>query len=268
LFRLSRVITAGCVPIFEFKEHSFTLMHMNTMNSPEDLPGAVGLWLDLFRRDYTEMYRLQEVLRAKRQRNDIPDVVILLEHLPCITVGSSGGYNNLLAGKADLEKYGISLHDTSRGGNITYHGPGQLVCYPILSLKGEKRDLHVYARNMEEVMIRTLDAFGIEAGRKPEFPGVWVKDSKIGAMGIAVRKWTTMHGIALNVCPDLNHFSLIVPCGIATNGVTSMVEVLGRPVDIDAVRREMRARFSEIFQISFRSCGLGDLIEEDCFETT
>lgn len=227
-----------------------------------------GVWLDFSRCDYKEMYHLQEILRNKRQQGDIPDVVLLLEHWPCITLGSSGGRDNLLAGNAALQEYGITVHDTSRGGNITYHGPGQLVCYPILSLDGDERDLHAYARKMEEVMIRTVGTFGIAAGRKAKFPGVWVADSKIGAMGIAVRKWITMHGIALNVCPNLQHFSLIVPCGIASGGVTSMVEVLGRPIDINAVRNEMRRQFSDIFQITMRSGKLEQLIKEDYRATT
>lgn len=120
---------------------------------------------------------------------------------------------------------------------------------------------------MEEVMIRTVHTFGIVAGRKSKYPGVWVGDAKIGAMGIAVRKWTTMHGIALNVCPDLRHFSFIVPCGIADHGVTSMAQILGRPVDMSTVRCEMRRQFSDIFQISMRSAKLEQLIEEDFLET-
>lgn len=236
-------------------------------------PGKSGVWLNFSSRDYAEIYRLQEVLRNKRQQGEISDVVILLEHTPCITIGSSGGYHNLLADKAALDKNGITVHDTSRGGDITYHGPGQLVCYPILSLEGDERDLHDYARKMEEVMIRTLQTFGITAGRKSKYPGVWVKNSKIGAMGIAVRKWVTMHGISLNVCPNLKQFSFIVPCGISSNGVTSMTEVLGRSIDISSVRIEMRKQFSEIFNISMCSgqleqFNLEPYSEEKCCETT
>jgi lipoate-protein ligase B len=180
-------------------------------------------------------------------------VVLLLEHSPCITLGRSGGYDNLLADNSVLQQHGITVHETSRGGNITYHGPGQLVCYPILSLAGEERDLHAYARKMEEVMIRTVSAFGIKASRRAGFPGVWTKEAKIGAIGVAVDKWVTMHGMSLNVCPDLNHFSFIVPCGIATNGVTSMEKLMGPSIDINRVRHEMRNQFCEIFQISMRS---------------
>ncbi len=225
-------------------------------------------WLDFSRCDYLKMYHLQKHLHARRQREEIPDLVIALEHLPCITLGRSGGYHNLLADRRLLEEHGITVHETSRGGDITYHGPGQLVCYPILSLVGEGRDLHAYARKMEGVMIGTLQTFGIEAGRKPEFPGVWVGESKIGAIGIAVRKWVTMHGLSLNVCPDLGHFSFIVPCGITSCGVTSMTEVLQRPVDIDVVRREMRRQFMKVFQISIHCRKQQDFIEEGYLEAT
>ena len=224
-------------------------------------------WLDLGRYEYAEALHLQETLRDRRQRGEIPDVVILLEHFPCITIGNGGGHHNLLVDPPFLEQQGIAVHEASRGGNITYHGPGQLVCYPILKLTDEQHDLHAYARKMEEVMIRTLQAFGITAGRKSKFPGAWVNEAKIGAMGIAVRKWTTMHGIALNVCPDLRHFSLIIPCGIASHRVTSMAQILGHPIDISAVRREMRQQFSQIFKLPLHSGHLQELIEEDACET-
>jgi len=241
---------------------------MKMINAQTERSGRQGVWLDCARSDYAEMYHVQKVLHAKRQLGEIPDVAILLEHFSCITIGRSGGYHNLLADQMLLEKQGINVHETSRGGDITYHGPGQLVCYPIMALEGAQRDLHAYARKMEEVMIRTLRTFGITAKRKSDFPGVWVGEEKIGAMGIAVRKWVTMHGISLNVCPDLNHFSFIVPCGISTNGVTSMEKVLESPVDISAVRDEMRKQFTEIFQLSMRSGKLENFIKENNLETT
>ncbi len=226
-----------------------------------------GVWLDFSRCDYLEMCRLQQELHRRRQQDTIPDVVLLLEHFPCITIGSGGGYQNLLATTALLRDYGISVHESSRGGNITYHGPGQLVCYPILSLRDDQRDLHAYARKMEEIMIRTLQRFGITAGRKSQYPGVWVGNAKIGAMGIAVRKWTTMHGISLNVCPDLRHFSCIVPCGITAHGVTSMAKILNSSIDINEVRLEMRRQFCKIFQMTMRSGHIEQLIKEDSRET-
>jgi len=223
------------------------------MSSKNNKAGKRGILVDLPTSDYVKIFHLQEMIHQKRQQEIIPDVVLLLEHSPCITLGRSGGYDNLLADNSVLQQHGITVHETSRGGNITYHGPGQLVCYPILSLAGEERDLHAYARKMEEVMIRTVSAFGIKASRRAGFPGVWTKEAKIGAIGVAVDKWVTMHGMSLNVCPDLNHFSFIVPCGIATNGVTSMEKLMGPSIDINRVRHEMRNQFCEIFQISMRS---------------
>ncbi|MFV0436595.1 MAG: lipoyl(octanoyl) transferase LipB [Desulfopila sp.] len=241
---------------------------MNMRKGAGKSTGRPGLWLDLLRCEYAEMCELQEILRGKRERGEIPDLVIMLEHVPCITIGSGGGYDNLLVDRTELEKRGIPVHDTPRGGNITYHGPGQLVCYPIIYLEDDQRDLHAYARKMEEVMIRTLHSFGVAAGRKAKFPRVWVGDSKIGAMGIAVRKWVTMHGIALNVCPNLDYFSFIIPCGITTNGVTSMTRVLGRRVDISAVRDEMRNQFADIFRMSLCSSTVEQLMAEDCGDAT
>jgi lipoate-protein ligase B len=236
---------------------------LRTLNE-DDLPRGNGLLLDMLdagQQDYTEIFHLQETLHHNRHQGLIPDVVMLLEHRPCITIGRSGGYHHLLANNVLLDQHGITVHETNRGGDITYHGPGQLVCYPILGLEGKRRDLHAYARNMEEVMIRTLDAFGITAIRKSEFPGVWVDDAKVGAMGIAVRKWVTLHGIALNVCPDLDHFSFIVPCGITSYGVTSMSEILGRKVDIFAVRDELRTQFSSVFHMHLQPAEQKQLVK-------
>ena len=230
------------------------------MNHKNNKARKCGIWVDLPISDYAKIFHLQKRIHQKRQQETIPDVVLLLEHSPCITLGRSGGYDNLLAENSVLQQHGITVHESSRGGNITYHGPGQLVCYPILSLAEEERDLHAYARKMEEMMIRTVNAFGIKAGRRAGFPGVWAKETKIGAIGVAVDKWVTMHGMALNVCPDLSHFSFIVPCGIATHGVTSMEKLMGTSIDINSVRREMRNQFCEIFQISMRSEKLEHII--------
>ncbi|WP_051294987.1 lipoyl(octanoyl) transferase LipB [Maridesulfovibrio bastinii] len=221
-----------------------------------------GLLLDLSIENYMEIFRLQELLHERRLKKMIPDVVIMLEHTPCFTIGRSGSREHILVDDSILNQHGITVHETSRGGDITYHGPGQLVCYPILSLD-ENRDLHAYARKMEEVMIRTLAAFEITAGRKPEYPGVWVEDRKIGAMGIAVRKWITMHGISLNVFPDLRHFSFIIPCGITSYGVTSMSEIKSGPIDIKTVRTEMCNQFSRIFNMELQSTTLEQLTGEE-----
>ncbi len=229
----------------------------------EDTHHQTALLLDLNTSDYMEVFQLQKDILALRKQSLVPDIVIMLEHRPCFTIGRSGSRDHLLVDNQVLRQHKITVHDTSRGGDITYHGPGQLVCYPIMSLEGEQRDLHAYARKMEEVMIRTLGAFDIKAGRKQQFPGVWVGDRKIGAMGIAVRNWVTMHGISLNVCPDMEHFSYIIPCGIASYGVTSMSEVMGEPIQVDIVRKEMRKQFSAVFDMPLLPTTLKNIIKEE-----
>lgn len=208
-----------------------------------------GYCLELGTEEYGTILRLQESLNMARRKGIIPDTVILLEHQPCFTVGRQGGFEHILAGEELLRQQGIAVYETDRGGDVTYHGPGQLVCYPIIDLNGYGRDVHAYARRLERVIILTLKHFGITAGRKPGYPGVWVGPTKIAAEGIGVRHWVTMHGVALNVCPRMHHFSLIIPCGIANFGVTSMEQLLKHPVDMAAVRWEMRRQFSEVFDL-------------------
>jgi lipoyl(octanoyl) transferase len=198
---------------------------------------------------YDEIFQLQETLNQARQQGIIPDTLLLLEHQPCFTVGrKKGSLNHLLVSQEVLEDHHIKVFESNRGGDITYHGPGQLICYPIIALTGADKDVHAFARKMEELLIKTLDSFGILAVRKQEHPGVWVENRKIGAIGIAIRKWVTMHGVSLNVCPNLRHFSFIVPCGIASLGVTSMAQIL-ETVDSRTVRSELRKQFEELFEI-------------------
>ncbi|WP_319759120.1 lipoyl(octanoyl) transferase LipB [Maridesulfovibrio sp.] len=234
----------------------------------EDSHQQSALLLNFSISDYMEIFQLQKDLLALKKQGLIPDVVIMLEHSPCFTIGRSGSLDHLLVDNQVLSRQNITVHDTSRGGDITYHGPGQLVCYPIISLEGEQRDLHAYARKMEEVMIRTLSTFDIKAGRKQQFPGVWVGDRKIGAMGIAVRNWITMHGISLNVCPDLEHFSYIIPCGITSYGVTSMSEVMGEPIHVENVRNEMRKQFSAVFDMPLQPTTLKNILMEKKYAKT
>ncbi|MDD3364003.1 MAG: lipoyl(octanoyl) transferase LipB [Syntrophomonas sp.] len=208
-----------------------------------------GYCLELGTEEYGKIFKLQKSLNYARRHGTIPDIVIFLEHHPCFTVGRRGGFEHILVNDQFLEQQGIRIYETDRGGDITYHGPGQLVCYPILNLNGFGRDVHLYAHQMETTLIRTLASFGIEAGRKEEYPGVWAGEAKIGAEGIGVQHWVTMHGVSLNVCPDLRHFSFIVPCGISTLGVTSMEKILDYPVDIALVRREMRSQLSQVFDL-------------------
>ena len=211
--------------------------------------------------EYGRVFELQKRLNQARGNGTIPDTVIILEHHPCLTIGRKGGFDHILASDRILDREGIKVYETDRGGDITYHGPGQLVCYPILDLNEFGRDVHLYARRMEETLIRTLESFGITAGRKADYPGVWAGDSKIGAEGIGVRHWVTMHGVSLNVCPDLRHFSFIVPCGISTLGVTSMEKLLGHPVDMALVKKELRRQLSRIFNLTLKDIGLEKAME-------
>lgn len=211
--------------------------------------------------EYGKVYELQKKLHHARWKGIIPDTVILLEHPPCFTIGRKGGFDHILVTDRFLDQKGIRVYETDRGGDITYHGPGQLVCYPIFDLNGFGCDVHLYARRMEETLICTLEAFGITAGRRDDYPGVWAGAAKIGAEGIAVQHWVTMHGVSLNVCPDLSHFSFIVPCGISTLGVTSMEELLGYPADMALVKREMRRQMSGIFSLTLEDISLEKVME-------
>lgn len=208
-----------------------------------------GFYAELGLRSFSEAACLQEVLNSERRRDTIPDTLLLVEHYPCITVGRNGGFQHILASTQVLSAQGIKVYETNRGGDVTYHGPGQLVCYPILALEGPDRDVHAYVRKLEEVVIRTLAVFGIAAGRKSGFTGVWTDAGKIGALGIAMRKWVTMHGISLNICPDMRHFTYIVPCGLKSFNVVSMSELLGQRVEVAAVSGELRRRFEEVFGV-------------------
>ncbi|HOQ10201.1 MAG TPA: lipoyl(octanoyl) transferase LipB [Syntrophomonadaceae bacterium] len=218
-----------------------------------------GYCLELGLEEYDTALRLQHSLNAARRQGIIPDTVIFLEHHPCFTVGRKGGFEHILADDEQLNQQGIAVYETDRGGDVTYHGPGQLICYPIIDLNDYGCDVHAYARRLEEVIIRTLKHYGITAGRKPGYPGVWVGSAKIAQEGIGVQNWVTMHGVSLNVCPKMQHFSLIIPCGISNYGVTSMEQLLDHPVDIAAVRQEMRRQFSEVFDLLLEDVDPEDL---------
>ena len=214
-------------------------------------PCRTGLWVDLDREEYVSTFRLQEELLGLRQEGEIPDTFLLVEHLPCVTIGRGGTTAHILADEHALVQAGIRVHISNRGGDVTYHGPGQLVCYPIVDLGGYGRDVHAHARRLEAVMMQTAASFGIASWRLPGFPGVWTAKGKIGAIGVAVRRWVTMHGAALNVCPDLQAFSLIVPCGLSGMAVTSLAEIQGHAVDLTLARVAMRAACEEVFGVHF-----------------
>ncbi len=173
--------------------------------------------------------------------------LVLLEHNPpVITLGRSAEENNILFDEATLKSRGFELHHISRGGDVTYHGPGQIVGYPIIRLDLRGRDIHQYLRNIEEIIIRTIAEFGVEGRRVEGLTGVWVGDEKIAATGVAVTRWVTYHGFALNVSPDLEHFNLIVPCGITDKGVTSLKKILGTPPDIQMVKTILAEKANEV----------------------
>jgi lipoyl(octanoyl) transferase len=202
----------------------------------------------LGRLGYQSAYRLQERLLEARTRHQIPDTLLLLEHDPVITLGRGAKESHLLADRQRLAKNGIDVFETDRGGDVTYHGPGQLVAYPVIDLGAAERDVRRYVWKLEEVMIRTAAHFGLAAQRVPGFHGAWIGEGKIGAVGVRICRWVTMHGFALNVNTDLTAFDLIVPCGIRGRQVTSLARELGRPVVMDDVVDTTALTFAEVFQ--------------------
>jgi lipoyl(octanoyl) transferase len=191
---------------------------------------------------------LQQKLVELRQRDEIDDQLLLLEHPPVITLGRGGKMANLLATPQLLASQGVRFYETTRGGDITYHGPGQVVGYPLLHLGEGNRDVRKYVWKLEEVLIRTVAAYGITAERVEGKRGIWVGANKIAAIGVRIARWVTSHGWALNVATNLDHFRLITPCGLHGTGVTSIERETGRPVPIAEVRDRLAANFAEIFE--------------------
>jgi lipoyl(octanoyl) transferase len=196
---------------------------------------------------YREAWAIQRRLVAERSAHRIPDTLLLLAHPPVITLGKGGSPAHLLGSSRDLARRGVEFVETDRGGDITFHGPGQIVGYAIVDLTARDRDLHRYLRDVEEVLLRALADCGIAAGRAPGLTGVWVADAKNAAIGIRVSRWVAHHGFALNVDTDLSYFDLIVPCGIADRCVTSMAELLGRPINRAAVEDALARAFESVF---------------------
>jgi lipoyl(octanoyl) transferase len=198
---------------------------------------------------YGEALALQRALVEERRANRVPDLLILLQHPPVITVGvrGDGGRSHILADTDRLAALGVAVSETGRGGDVTYHGPGQIVGYPILDLRPDRCDVHRYVRDVEEVMIRTCVDYGVPAGRIAGLTGAWVGPDKIGAIGVRISRWITSHGFAFNVSTDLGYFDLIVPCGIADRGVTSLQRVLGRSVNVANVEESLICHFAAVF---------------------
>jgi lipoyl(octanoyl) transferase len=203
-------------------------------------------WRQLGRIGYGEAVELQQALVERRKEGAITDQLLLLEHPHAITLGRNGHMENLLASSEVLERAGVSFYPTDRGGDVTYHGPGQLVGYPIMDLREWRRDVGAYVRGVEQVLIDTLAEYGIEAGRIPKLTGVWVGERKVAAIGVHISRWVTSHGFALNVSTDLSYFQYIVPCGLS-KPVTSMAQ-LGAPATLDEVSRKLTANFGRVFE--------------------
>lgn len=218
------------------------------MGEPPSAPPRIldARWLG--RVPYGEALALQERLVVDRRDGKVGDTLLLLEHPHVITLGTSSRPEHVLADADERAARSIELFETGRGGDVTYHGPGQLVGYPILDLKPDRKDLHRYLRDLEEVLIRVAASFGVKAGRVPGLTGVWAGEGKVAALGVRVSSgWITSHGFALNVDTDLRYFGTIVPCGIADREVTSLSRLTGRTVSLDEARQVVVEHFSDVF---------------------
>jgi lipoyl(octanoyl) transferase len=198
---------------------------------------------------YGNALALQRELVAERQANRIGNVLLLVEHPHVLTLGArgDGGRSHILASPETLASRGVEVCETGRGGDVTYHGPGQIVGYPILDLKPDRCDVHRYVRDLEEVLIRVAADYGLSAARSAGRTGVWAGVEKLAAIGVRIARWVTSHGFALNVTTDLTYFDLIVPCGIADCGVTSLARLLGGEIDLKGVEDRIADRFVEVF---------------------
>ncbi|MCU7499635.1 MAG: lipoyl(octanoyl) transferase LipB [Ignavibacteria bacterium] len=225
------------------------------------------VYYDLGLIDYEKAWDLQRKTFDSRRNKDVPDTLYLLEHPHTYTLGKVADRKNLISSENFLKEKGISVYDIDRGGDITYHGPGQIVGYPILDLTEWKQDTHLYLRSIEEVIILTCRDYGLHAGRIEKLTGVWIEDRKIAAIGIKVSRWITMHGFAFNVNTDLSLFQGIIPCGITDKSVTSLSKELGYDPDMNEVKEKLVNNFKRIFnydsvlsnqenQLLLRSTGL------------
>jgi lipoyl(octanoyl) transferase len=215
---------------------------------------------ELGRLDYAAALELQQRLVAERKQGAICDQLLLLEHPHVITMGRNGHMENLLASGEILDRAGIAFYPTDRGGDVTYHGPGQLVGYPVLDLREWKRDVGAYVRGIEQTIIGTLGDYGIAAGRIPKLTGVWVGERKIAAIGVHISRWVTSHGFALNVSTDLAYFQYIVPCGL-TRPVTSMAQ-LGVRASLEEVGQRLAVHFGRIFDCEAPTGALASMERE------
>ncbi|MBW1980782.1 MAG: lipoyl(octanoyl) transferase LipB [Deltaproteobacteria bacterium] len=206
-----------------------------------------GWIINLGRKDYGLVWELQRQLLGLRQRNQVPDLLLLVEHEPVITLGRRAQEANVLADRQVLRALGIRIYRVERGGDVTYHGPGQLVGYPIIHLGQQRLSVRGYVDLLEELLIQTLAEFSIEAGRKPHQRGIWAGNGKIAAIGVAIKRWVTMHGFSLNISPELSHFRTINPCGLSHEKVTSMASILAAPPNLLLVCGTVAKQFAQLF---------------------
>ncbi|MEO6212565.1 MAG: lipoyl(octanoyl) transferase LipB [Vicinamibacterales bacterium] len=198
---------------------------------------------------YADALEMQKTLVEQRKAGVIPDLLLLLEHPPVITLGvkSRGDRSHIIASAAELQAAGVEIFETGRGGDVTYHGPGQLVGYPIIDLKPDRCDVHRYVRDLESVMIGMAASFDVQAARIPGLTGAWVGNEKLAAIGVRIARWVTSHGFAFNVTTPLDHFNVIVPCGIADKGVTSLEKLLGRQISMQEAEESTIRSFMQVF---------------------
>jgi len=218
-------------------------------------------FVQLGRMSYEDALELQGDIAEARRDNRIEDTLLLLEHPPVITIGRSGNSKNILASRETLEREGIRLYTVDRGGDVTYHGPGQLIGYPIINLANHGKDIHSYVYRIEESIAGLLKReYTVETEIVQGHVGVWYRTEKITAIGVTVRSWITTHGFALNVNPDMNHFAMIHPCGIRDKGVTSLSKILDRKVTVDEVAKKYPKYFGETFGVEMNEIALEELM--------
>ncbi len=215
-----------------------------------------GLWLDLGTMRYKPAFDIQTALYAERIEGDLPTVVIVQENNPVFTIGRTGSRSNILAPEKKLQALGIEVLEVNRGGDVTYHAPGQIIVSPLIFLGDIHQNANQYFHHLEDVQISVLDHYGIKSEKKEGYPGAWCGDEKIGSVGIAVRHGYTCHGFSLNVNPDLHPFGLINPCGVNQMPVTSMEKMLGRDIPGEQVRKTIRNVMGEMFGFAFKTITL------------
>lgn len=208
--------------------------------------------IELGRRDYASVLALQEQTHAARARGELPDTLLLVEHEPVITLGRAAKQEHVLASAEHLKELGIELHEIGRGGDVTYHGPGQLVAYPIFDLKPDRCDVRRYVRSLEQVMLQVAESYGLTPQRIEGMTGAFCEQRKYGALGVRISRWVTMHGIAINVSTDLDAFSLIVPCGLRSTTVTSLSRETGREISLRDAQARTIEQFAEVFGYKLR----------------